>query len=275
MADLPDISTDLNDPLPESPDPSMTPYRIVARPGAGVEGPENVVTGWGRRGPITPPQPMGGGVPDMSGAYTSAFQHLPVDEAIKAINVANKFVAMRGYQSDLAKGTSQAEAVAKWGPMLFGTGTGIPEALKAIQAQKINPYQQAQLNQRQAEMMGRQSQAAAILKQRQAEAAAKQAIAQGQLDLKKGQMSEVDKEDLKDAYKELDEERKQYDAAAATGKADNTGILKAWRRIRKITGLGDTTNKAKGVPPTVGDMRSGYMFKGGDPSKKENWEKVQ
>lgn len=139
MPDLPPIPYDVNDSLPESPDPSLTPYRITARPGPGQEGPENVVTGYGPRRPITPPAMAGQGavgMPDMSNAYIAAYSHLPVDEAAKAMQAANKYIAMRGYQSDLQQGKDAQATWAKWAPMLIGSGTGVPEALKAMDAQR-------------------------------------------------------------------------------------------------------------------------------------------
>lgn len=130
MPDLPDISQDPNIPLPDvPPDSSMVPFRIGRKePG----GEYQYTTGYGPRArpPIQPPGGGGVGMPDMSAVVAGAFQNLPVDQAFQAIAIAERYQAMRGYQSDLQRGESPVKAFSKWGPMLFKTGTGMPEALK-------------------------------------------------------------------------------------------------------------------------------------------------
>lgn len=44
-------------------------------------------------------------------------------------------------------------------------------------------------------------------------------------------------------------------------------------RIGELGGIGEAPAAAS-TPPAVGEVRSGYRFKGGDPAKRESWEKL-
>lgn len=67
----------------------------------------------------------------------------------------------------------------------------------------------------------------------------------------------------------------------ATGKLKARGINQAYWPIMDVKGmsqkirasLGDT--QGAGKAPAVGAIEDGHRFKGGDPSKQENWERVQ
>lgn len=149
MADLPDISEDVNDPLPKvDPNSDVVPFRTTA---TDPNGQVRVLTGYGQRGSRPMIQPPGGvPVPDIAQGITAAFQNLPVNEAIKATEAAIRYQGLRGYQRDLQGGSNAAQAFAKWGPMLFRTATGIPEAIDRSVPTPITPQQQIQnaLNQR-------------------------------------------------------------------------------------------------------------------------------
>lgn len=139
--DLPAISEDLDTPLPQvDPESAMVPYRMSrTEPG----GQPVVTTGWGPRArpPIQPPQGFGGGVgiPDLDQIYQAAFSKLPVEEAVKAAEAATRYVAQRGYQADLARGGDAMKTFAKWAPLLFKQATGLPEVFQAqMQLQKMN-----------------------------------------------------------------------------------------------------------------------------------------
>jgi hypothetical protein len=63
--------------------------------------------------------------------------------------------------------------------------------------------------------------------------------------------------------------RLQYETA--TGRDDfNTKLAPGTRKF-----FGDEGEAKKQGAPTVGQVEDGYRFTGGDPSKKENWERVQ
>jgi hypothetical protein len=82
-----------------------------------------------------------------------AFQHLPVDQAIKAVEMAVRFQGQRGYMRDLQSGMNAAQAFAKWGPMLFhSNATGIPEAIQRSVPPQVTPYQQQELAMRKQQM---------------------------------------------------------------------------------------------------------------------------
>lgn len=146
MADLPEISQNLDDPLPQvDPGSAMVPYRM-ARTSPG--GQPVVTTGYGPRArpPIQPPEGFGVGVgmPGLDQIYQAAFQKLPVDEAVKAAEAATRYQGIRGYQKELQNGANAAQAFAKWGPMLFHQATGIPEAIDRSVPTPITPQQMIQ-----------------------------------------------------------------------------------------------------------------------------------
>lgn len=137
--DLPDISQDPNVPLPTvDPNSALVPYRMSSQaPG----GQPVVTTGYGPRArpPIQPPAGFGGGVgmPDLDRIYQAAFSKLPVDEAIKAVDAATKYVSYRGFRNAAAQAKTPEEIMKAWvtyAPgMLKGSATGVPEAFKAQQ----------------------------------------------------------------------------------------------------------------------------------------------
>lgn len=147
---LPKIDPSLNMPLPQG-NADLVPYRI-ARTDPGMA--QVTTTGYAprARAPIQPPGGGGMGAPDLGPLYAEAFKRLPVDEALQAVEAANKFVAQRGYMRDIESGKNAAEAFAKWGPMLFKNATGIPEAIDRSVPTPISPYQQAQLKMRQQQL---------------------------------------------------------------------------------------------------------------------------
>lgn len=60
--------------------------------------------------------------------------NVPIKQAEDAINAAQKFMAMRGYQKDLEKGVAADQAFMKWAPSLLGGKlTGAGPMLKAMQ----------------------------------------------------------------------------------------------------------------------------------------------
>lgn len=224
--DLPPISQDLNDPLPQvDPNSDLVPYRTASNlPGQSPQ----VTAGYAPRArpPIQPPEGFGGGVgmPSLDRIYQAAFSKLPVDEAVKAVDAATRYIGQRGYQKDLASGMNAAQAFAKWGPTLFKQATGIPESIERSVAPPISPQQL---------IVNRLNQA----KFDAAQAAAKQKADEGDLRtvggvlyrVKPGQeptaltkppvakpepLSLSQQEEIKDAYKEQDEARKDMAKAA-------------------------------------------------------------
>ncbi len=136
----------VNDP---NPPPPGTGYTYSTREGPNgelINSPVTYINAPGRA-PIQPPQGGGMPVPDLSGLMGAAFQHLPIDQAEKAIEMATRFVGQRGYQRDLQSGLSAEQAFAKWAPMLFHSSpAGMAGALKAATPPQITPYQAAQIS---------------------------------------------------------------------------------------------------------------------------------
>jgi hypothetical protein len=176
-------AADLAAPIPgvvRAPNPTG-PGSFSGTGGAGT------VSGFARQ-PIAAPSGAGGvPLPDMSTAYQQAFSHLPIDQAIKAVQMATKFQGQRGYQADIQSGTPAASALAKWSPLLFGgSATGQAGIMRAASPQmprmldpsvvalntaraallnrpkpapQITPYQQGEQDDRRAKFAWEQKQA--------------------------------------------------------------------------------------------------------------------
>lgn len=117
-----------------TPVPTLSPddqAALQARLAAGTAG----------RAPITPPTGQGAiTVPDMGAGIKAAFGHLPVDQAVKAIEAAMQYQGQRGYQQDTANGMTSAQALTKWGPLLFSRSpTGMATALRLSNPNQIAP----------------------------------------------------------------------------------------------------------------------------------------
>ena len=288
MADLPDISPDLDQPLPQvDPNSDLVPYRI-ARTDPGQD--PVITTGYGPRArlPIQPPGGGGVGAPDLTGLLGEAMQHLPVDQAIKAAEAATRFIGQRGYMRDIQSGQNAAQAFAKWGPMLFHQATGIPEAIDRSVPTPITPQQliQNKLNQQKFEA----SQAAAKVKldAASAKAAAGEVRAVGGelyrikpneppeklVTKSKPELTPEQKTDLTDAYRELDSARKDQakldpgNLALDKGKKGmehQEAVLRAGKRvfdarqrINKIVGA--PVSPALSVQPTTSAAISPQEF---------------
>jgi hypothetical protein len=218
MPDLPEIDPSLDAPLPEvPPDSQYVPYRTSS---TSPDGQVHTVVGYGARArpPIQPPDGFGGGVgmPSLDQTYQAAFTKLPVDDAIKAVEAATRYQGLRGYQRDLQNGSNAAQAFAKWGPMLFRTAVGIPEAIDRSIPTPITPQQlianrlnQAKFDAAQKAAADKASEAKVISAggglyrvppTGQAETLIAPKVASG--------LSENEKAALKDSYTELNELRK-------------------------------------------------------------------
>jgi len=240
MADLPDISPDLDQPLPQvDPNSDLVPYRM-ARTDPGQQ--PVVTTGYGPRArpPISPPGGGGVGAPDMSALLGEALQHLPVDEALKATEAATRYIGQRGYMRDIQSGANAAQAFAKWGPMLFHQATGIPEAIDRSVPTPITPYQQAQLSLRKQQL----AQQAANAKAKLDAAAAKAAVPT---------LPPEKKADLTDAYKELDQARREQakldpgNIAPDETMDHQEAVLRSGKRVFDAR---QRINKIVGIPPS-------------------------
>ncbi len=131
--DQPDISPDLDVPLPQVPaDSALVPYRTARR----IPGQQPVVTtGYGARAqPLMSPSPGTQGVPDLSRMMRRAFEQLPVDQAIKATNAAQQFMGQRMFSQAVQKGVPLPQAWATYGKMMFAgqspSGAGFAEAMQ-------------------------------------------------------------------------------------------------------------------------------------------------
>jgi len=99
------------------------------------------------RSPIAPPGGAGAVVaPDLGQGIRAAFAHLPVDQAVKAIELAMQYQGQRGFVQDTQNGMPSAQAMAKWGPMLFSRSpTGIATALRLANPNQISPAEAARI----------------------------------------------------------------------------------------------------------------------------------
>lgn len=106
-------------PVPEEPpvESRRVPSIVHASPFT-IQPPQGVILESSRANqPYVPTDPT----ERMWAAMEREFGGLPLAQAQKAVETALKFQGMRTYQQELAKGTPAAEALAKAGPMLFGT----------------------------------------------------------------------------------------------------------------------------------------------------------
>lgn len=62
--------------------------------------------------------------PDQETMQMAAQMGVPMGQAIQAFESQRRFQAQKGYQADLAAGMSAADAMAKWGPLLFAGPKG-------------------------------------------------------------------------------------------------------------------------------------------------------
>jgi hypothetical protein len=153
MADTDQLPADIQDPPPSDAQPpglmwrgsDPTPILLDPRTGQPISGGPGVTMpaqlaggryfsqtlppGW-KPPQAPPPDPMA-----QLAAMQQAASNLPLKEAAASTAAAERLIAMRGYQADLAAGTPAAEAMAKWGPMLFNQGRGadMGAAMKAMQ----------------------------------------------------------------------------------------------------------------------------------------------
>ncbi len=91
-----------------------------------------------------PPPAPHGNTPYWENPQTYYPQQAPIDpiaQAKAATMAAQKFIAFRGYQSDLKEGMAAADAFAKWGPMLV-QDTSFGTSLKAMTQLKPYTYNQ-------------------------------------------------------------------------------------------------------------------------------------
>lgn len=159
------------------------------------------------RAPIAPPPGVSGAVrmPDLSEGIRTAFTHLPVDQAAKAVETAIQYQGQRGFEQDTQNGMPAAQAMAKWGPMIFNRSpSGIATALRMGQPPQVPQMTPAQV-------------AANQIAQR------RMALSEAQA---KTALTPLQAEDLKSKSAALREAQRAASAAVASGDPD------AMRRAR-------------------------------------------
>lgn len=232
----PDVS-----PVAGDPPPGYTPVTTTTTDPSGQT---RTLTGYGIRRPLVPPNSAALPMPDLAPAFSQAFQQLPVDEAMKAVDAAIRYQGQRGYMRDLQNGMNAAQAFAKWGPMLFKQATGIPEAIDRSVPAPLSAYQKAQLAKPSLHAVS------GGLYRVPPTGTPETLVAPPVKPTPTPKLSEAAREDLKDAYRELDAARRDM-AKNSTMEITSPEVIdastrmgQATQRIRKIVG-------APVAPPTA------------------------
>lgn len=76
-------------------------------------------------------------------AQLAANPNLSIEQQQKAVEAVMKFEGMRGYQKDLADGKSPADALAKWGPLMFYNDPSGMSAAAALAMETAPPPKQS------------------------------------------------------------------------------------------------------------------------------------
>lgn len=272
--DLPAIDSNPDQPLPSmDPNSSLVPYRIgTEQPG----GQYTYTTGYGQRGSrqqVRPPGGGGSGMPDLGPLYAQAFARLPVDQALKVTEMATRYIGQRGYSQDLQAGKNAAEAFAKWGPMLFKTATGIPEAIDRSVPTPITPQQMilnslAERRLKDAESKTAQGDVRVVgggLYRVKPGAATPETLLPA-----KPTLNDAQKEDLRDAYRAMDEARKESDKLTPADQAPDQESKDKWFAAQnKIVGARKRISKIVGAPLAQGAPPPGVPESGNAAPKPE------
>lgn len=180
------------------------------------------------RQPIVPPTGNPGvTMPDMGAGIRAAFAHLPVDQAVKAIETAMQYQGQRGYQQDTQNGMTSAQALAKWGPMLFSRSpTGIATALRLGQTSQVPQMTPAQVSANQ--------------------------IAQRSLALREAAAKKVKAPTVR-----VPLNPNEPFGAVITGAADDPAVVEAMKKAQGATATGETPKPSKGIVPFVNEILFG------------------
>lgn len=94
----------------------------------------------------------GGGDSVDPAALAQLFQNRKIKEAEQAMSAAIQFQGLRGYQQALESGKPAAEALTKYGPMMFySRPQSFGPAVRAVTPPSLTPYQEATIKHRESQ----------------------------------------------------------------------------------------------------------------------------
>ncbi len=232
-----------------------------------------------------PPQPQGP-TPYWENPQTYYPQQRPIDpiaQAKAATMAAQKFIAFRGYQQDLKDGIAAADAFAKWGPMLV-QDTSFGPSVRALrppqQGKWIPPNPQTGQPGFYQEPTQYGSRAnyptAGSVPSTWVEANPKTgepahwskagSVEQVRTSTKGNEITPTQ------ALNIVSDPYKWQFAQSALG-PDATNLVNIAKgglpKAAQATPASQST-----APPSIGEVRKGYKFKGGNPALADNWQKV-
>jgi len=240
----------------------------------------------------TPAPPPNYGMSSMNPeAVRALYQNSKIEDANKAMSAAIQFQGLRGYQEALKQGESAEKALTRYGPMMFySKPSAIAPMMKATMPEKvpqITPYQRESLD-----LQNRRLNQTPTMTPYQAE----------QIALRKAAAAKPPEPKTMTIRETLEATPATPEIPAVEFKQRGSGIFdrlipdrkaQAYQPAMPAQGERTVTRKvpvtgatpaptlseqaAKTAPPMpeVGDIVKGYRFKGGKPSDKNNWEKVQ
>lgn len=246
-------------------------------------------------------QPSGGQyqLPEGLGqSIQGAFASMPMREAERAVSAAIQFQGMRGYQQSLQAGESAETALARWAPLMFYSHpAAVSSTMRSVRQPTMTPFQQESLGLArerldmakqkpamtpyQEAQIGLSKQRLDLLGQRTQEAAGRRSEYQRNYLLRREAAAAekaLTNARAQQADPTLDKTSKPTDEAMRALEANYANAARALTNAPTMTAPPAAPPMTQQAAPTgapkPGDVYKGYRFKGGDPSKKENWEKV-
>lgn len=244
----------------------------------------------------SPNQDVGRATPrfDSSGFAGEAFQRLPLDVALKAMEGAIQLEGMLGYDADIKAGVPTSVAISKWSPKLFHrnpsavhqfTQAPFQPTVKEVGGHQLiqtspNRFQLAPQGQpagpiEAQSVMGPGGEALPGVTAIRGRGGSVHVIPEKAQGPGPTQLGMLVNHQLNDIGLQL------RDVGAEGGIAENSPEHKALLQKQKKfrADLERITEEAlagtkKVAHPKVGEVRNGYRFKGGDPKKQSSWEKV-
>lgn len=220
------------------------------------------------------------------------FREQKPDVALKAIEAAIQFQGLRGYQQALKNGEAADKAMARYGPMIFRkTPQALGSSLKALTPPAMTPYQASQAalarekfnhaktNPPPVQVGGGLYQVNPKTGKYEALIAPPEKTMTETIPASPGQAAIQASPAIKRSFLGIDALAKDQPAVEGRPEMPPHGVLRVPRAIppelqspQRAAPATASTNAPK---LSVGEVRKGYRYKGGNPASKESWEKVQ